>query len=82
MKQLSRSVGETTKPMVKCEKCEKGNEVTINLKEIQPAKNPSHTMTIDLVGNIKVQMRYPTLKSAASLPFAPVPLIPDDSVGI
>jgi len=64
----SRSVGETTKPMVKCEKCEKGNEVTINLKEIQPTLNKDHQNLIQLVGNIKVQMRYPTLKSAASLP--------------
>jgi hypothetical protein len=54
--------------MVKCEKCEKGNEVTINLKEIQPTLNKDHQNLIQLVGNIKVQMRYPTLKSAASLP--------------
>lgn len=57
----SNSIGETVKPMVKCEKCETPNEVTINLKEITPVMNPEHHKKIHLIGDIHVIMRHPTM---------------------
>lgn len=57
----SHSVGETTKPQIKCSKCDMPTEVEINLKEIHPVTNPEHKKIIPIVGDISVVMRYPTV---------------------
>lgn len=64
----SRSIGETTKPGLKCGKCEKVNEVTINLAEVKPITNKEHKNLIPLIGNISVQMRYPTIDNIDQMP--------------
>lgn len=58
----SHSVSETVKPQLKCEKCSLANEVEINLKEIKPHKDKNHSKTIRLVGDITIEMKYPTLE--------------------
>lgn len=57
----TNSVGETSKPIVKCSECETTNEVEINLKDIQPTFHPNHSKRIHLISDIYVLMRYPTL---------------------
>lgn len=66
----SRSIGETTKPGLKCAKCEKVNEVTINLAEVKPTVSKDHKNLIPLIGNISVQMRYPTIQNVGEIPEA------------
>lgn len=63
----SNSVGETSKPNIKCEKCEVPNECEIKLSEIVPITDPSHKKVIPLVGDISVVMRYPTLEDVDSI---------------
>lgn len=63
----SQSVGETTKPMVKCEKCGGGNECEVNLKELVPQSSPNHRKVIPLVADISIVMRYPTLEDINSI---------------
>jgi len=63
----SQSVGETTKPTIKCEKCGGGNECEINIKELVPQSNPNHRKVIPLVADISIVMRYPTLEDIDAL---------------
>lgn len=64
----SQSVGETTKPLIKCEKCEAVNECEINIKDISPQFSEGHRKVIPLVADISVVMRYPTLDDINSIP--------------
>lgn len=57
----SNSIGETAKPLLKCEKCDNPNEVTINLKEIKPTINLDHQKKVHLLDDIYVMMRHPTI---------------------
>lgn len=57
----SDSIGETVKPNVKCSKCEVGNEIEVNLKQIKVATNPSHNKKIHLAGDIYVMMKHPVM---------------------
>jgi hypothetical protein len=63
----SYSVGETVKPQVKCSKCTLGNDIEINLKDIKPISNKKHSKTIRLVGDVIVEMKYPTYEDVSSL---------------
>ena len=63
----THSVGETVKPHIKCTKCEIPNEVEINIKEIVPETDPNHKKVIPIVGDISVQMKYPTLNDIGDI---------------
>lgn len=63
----SKSVGETTKPMVKCKKCNTTNEVQIDLTKIQPIVNPNHNSKIQLTDSVIVEMRYPKFSDIEKL---------------
>ena len=63
----SNSIGETSKPMLKCEKCETPNEVSINLKEITPTTNPDHNKKVHLIDDIHVIMRHPNMEDVERL---------------
>ena len=63
----SHSVGETTKPSVKCSKCEQPNECEISLKDIAPQVNPEHRKVIPIVSDISVIMKYPTVEDIKSV---------------
>jgi hypothetical protein len=63
----SHSVGETTKPSVKCSKCETPNECEINLKDIAPQVSPEHRKVIPIVSDISVIMKYPTIEDIKSV---------------
>ena len=55
----SKSVGETSKIVVKCKSCEADNEVIVNLSEI--GRNIKYPETlIPLTETVNIQMRYPT----------------------
>jgi DNA-directed RNA polymerase subunit M/transcription elongation factor TFIIS len=57
----SHSVGETTTPSVKCEKCGVPNECEINLKQVIPQVTPDHRKVIPIISDISVVMKYPTI---------------------
>jgi hypothetical protein len=63
----SHSVGETTKPSIKCVKCGTSTECEIMLKDIVPMTNPSHKKVIPIVGDISVVMRYPTMEDVETI---------------
>lgn len=63
----SNSIGETSKPMIKCEKCETPNEVTINLKEITPTIDSDHNKKVHLIEDIYVMMRHPNMNDVERL---------------
>lgn len=63
----SSSIGETVKPNIKCNKCEMPTEIEISVKDIQPIFQKDHTKTIHLIGDISVQMKYPTMETVNSL---------------
>ena len=57
----SKSVGETSKIVVKCKTCEAENEVTVNLTKI--GKNIKYPETlIPLTETVNIQMKYPTYR--------------------
>jgi hypothetical protein len=57
----SHSVGETSKPNIKCSNCSLPTECEINLKEIKPKTNKNHVKKIHLTNDIHVIMKYPCL---------------------
>jgi hypothetical protein len=63
----SKSVGETTKPMVKCKKCEATNEIQIDLTKIHPVTNSNHNSKIQLTDSVIVEMRYPKFSDIEKL---------------
>lgn len=63
----SYSVGETVKPQFKCKKCTLGTDVEINLKDIKPISDKKHSKTIRLVGDITIEMRYPTFEDISNI---------------
>lgn len=63
----SHSVGETSKPSVKCAKCEVPNECEVNLKEIAPQVDPAHKKVIPIISDISVVMKYPTIEDVRSV---------------
>ena len=63
----SHSVGETTKPNIKCTKCELPNECTVDLSKINIQTNPIHSKIIKLTEDINILMRYPTLNDVKEM---------------
>ena len=63
----TRSVGETTKPSVKCSKCEVPNECEVNLTEIVPHIPNEHKKVIPIISDISVVMKYPTIEDVRSV---------------
>lgn len=59
LKIRAKSVGETAKPLVKCPKCGKSNEMSVDISNIEPTKNPNHKAKIQINKDIIVEMRYP-----------------------
>ena len=56
----AKSVGETAKIALKCQKCEEENEVHINLDEITVTwPDPAPSGVIDLGNDIKLHMKWP-----------------------
>jgi len=56
----SKSVGETVKLKLKCEKCEHECLVGVNLSDVGVIKTEGHDSKIQLTDDIGVVMRYPT----------------------
>jgi hypothetical protein len=68
-----KSVGETVDLLFSCdedhgEQNDKArSKVSINLSEIEVAKDPTHTNKIQLFGDVGVVMKYPTMDMASEL---------------
>jgi len=58
----AKSVGETAKIGVKCEKCETPNEIEVNIEDLQVAM-PEVNNIIELTDDIKVEMDFPTFEN-------------------
>ena len=56
----SKSVGETVKLKLKCEKCENECLVGVNLSEVDITKTEGHDTKIQLTNEIGIIMKYPT----------------------
>ena len=58
-----RSVGETTKLLVNCPDDGGQTQVTVevDISEVQVIKDKSHSIDIDIDGNYKLRMKYPSL---------------------
>jgi len=63
----SHSVGETSKPSVKCDKCGVPNECEVVLKDIVPQVSPEHKKVIPIISDISVVMKYPTIEDVRSV---------------
>jgi len=63
----SHSVGETSKPSVKCDKCGVPNECEVVLKDIVPQVSPEHRKVIPIISDISVVMKYPTIEDVRSV---------------
>lgn len=57
----AKSVGETATIKVNCEKCEKPNEVDVDLQEVRVDVPQSDTTVIKLTDTIGVSLRYPSV---------------------
>lgn len=55
----AKSVGETSKVMMKCSSCETSNEVTINLQEVKVTGKEADPV-IKLTDDISVKMKHPS----------------------
>ena len=63
----SKSVGETSKVNVKCEKCETLNAVTINLAEVELDTPESVNNEIELTPEVSIELSYPSADSLISI---------------
>ena len=63
----SKSVGETSKVNVKCEKCETLNAVTINLAEVELDTPESVDNEIQLTPEVSIELSYPSADSLISI---------------
>tara|TARA_B100000085_G_scaffold103698_2_gene94297 strand:- start:273 stop:977 length:705 start_codon:yes stop_codon:yes gene_type:complete len=63
----SKSVGETSKVNVKCEKCETLNAVTINLAEVELDTPESVNNEIQLTPEVSIELSYPSADSLISI---------------
>jgi len=57
----AKSVGESVQLSVKCDKCEKNNDVAINLENVRLSNSDKVNDTIELTDTIGVKMRYPSV---------------------
>lgn len=56
----SKSVGETSNVLVKCNECEHSNEIAINIEDIKIDIDPKANMTVELAPGMTLIMKYPT----------------------
>lgn len=63
----SKSVGETSKVNVKCEKCETLNAVTINLAEVELDTPESVNNEIELTPEVSIELSYPSADSLINI---------------
>ena len=63
----SKSVGETSKVNVKCEKCETLNAVTINLAEVELDTPESVSNEIQLTPEVSIELSYPSADSLINI---------------
>jgi hypothetical protein len=61
LKIRAKSVGESAKILLACEKCEEQNEVSINLTDLELKGNPKATSKIQLSPEVGITMKYPTV---------------------
>ena len=59
----SKSVGETSDLTINCESCEKPVPISIQLDDIKPTMDESHTPQIKLNDNLTIEMKYPTMEN-------------------
>jgi hypothetical protein len=57
----AKSVGESVQLSVKCDHCEKNNDVEINLENVRLSNSKELNNTIELTDTIGVKMRYPSV---------------------
>lgn len=55
----SKSVGETSKPSIKCSKCDAHNEIVVDLVGLEPTIDPKHKNKIEISKDVILEMRYP-----------------------
>ena len=63
----SKSVGETSKVNVKCEKCETLNAVTINLAEVELDTPESVNNEIQITPEVSIELSYPSADSLINI---------------
>tara|TARA_B100001057_G_scaffold455864_1_gene502736 strand:+ start:631 stop:1335 length:705 start_codon:yes stop_codon:yes gene_type:complete len=63
----SKSVGETSKVNVKCEKCETLNAVTINLADIELDSPESVNDEVQLTPEVSIELSYPSADSLINI---------------
>lgn len=63
----SKSVGETSKVNVKCEKCETLNAVTINLADIELDSPESVNNEVQLTPEVSIELSYPSADSLINI---------------
>jgi hypothetical protein len=59
----SKSIGETSDIIINCEVCEESIPLTIELDDIQPTMDESHTPRITLNDDLTIEMKYPTMEN-------------------
>lgn len=57
----SKSIGEMVEPIIKCPITNEEIKLSVNLDEIEPVFNSTHSKEIKLSNNILVKMKYPSL---------------------
>ena len=59
----SKSIGETSDIIITCTDCEENIPLTIELDDIHPTMDESHTPRIKLNDDLTIQMKYPTMEN-------------------
>lgn len=59
LKIRSKSVGETSKIMIKCSNCKEANEVEINIDSVTVSEAKTESL-VKLTNDIAIEMKYPT----------------------
>jgi len=63
----AKSVGETTKIIHKCDKCQEENTITLNLNDIEvDTSNIKNDNTIELSNDIAIELQYPSYNDVIS----------------
>ena len=59
----SKSIGETSDIIITCTDCEENIPLTIELDDIHPTMDESHTPRIKLNDDLTIEMKYPTMEN-------------------
>ena len=60
------SIGGKVKPSIVCPSCKESFQVEVDLNEIKPIIDETHTKEVDINDDIAIEMRYPTAKDVIS----------------